>query len=360
MSESDRPARRLSPISLLSFTSSWPGWARTLALAFAALIGLALAAVFSGVLLVGIALAVAYPNLPDIGGLSDYRPKLPMRIYSADGVLLGEFGEERRNYQPIAQIPKVMRDAVLAIEDARFYHHGGVDYLGVLRAGLANFGESRSQGASTITMQVARNFYLSTEKTFTRKIYEILLALKIESQLSKEQILEIYMNQIYLGQRSYGFASASEIYFGKPLRDISLAEAAMLAGLPKAPSAYNPIANPKRATVRQLYIIDRMLENGFITPEQHDEARRQPLRYRAPSEVPVHAEYVAEAARQLIFNQYGDEAYTRGLNVVLTINAAEQMVAYRALRKGIMDFERRQIYRGPEDYIDLPANPREI
>jgi penicillin-binding protein 1A len=187
-----------------------------------------------------------------------------------------------------------------------------------------------------------------------------LLALKIESQLTKEQILEVYMNQIYLGQRAYGFASASEIYFGKPLKDLSVAEAAMLAGLPKAPSAYNPISNPRRATVRQLYIIDRMLENGFITPEQHDEARKQPLRYRAPADVPVHAEYVAEAARQLIFNQYGDEAYTRGLNVYLTINAGEQMVAYRALRKGIMDFERRQVYRGPEAYIDLPANPKEL
>ena len=282
MSESDRPARRFSP-TLLSFTSSWPGWARTLALAFAALIGLALAAVFSGVLLVGIALAVAYPNLPDIGGLSDYRPKLPMRIYSADGVLLGEFGEERRNYQPIAQIPKVMRDAVLAIEDARFYQHGGVDYKGVIRAGLANLGEARSQGASTITMQVARNFYLSAEKKFTRKIYEILLALKIEHQLNKDQILELYMNQIYLGQRAYGFAAASEIYFGKPLKDITVAEAAMLAGLPKGPSVYNPVVNPKRATQRQQYIIDRMVENGFITEAQADAARSERLHYRAPA-----------------------------------------------------------------------------
>ena len=359
MSESDRPARRFSP-TLLSFTSSWPGWARTLALAFAALIGLALATVFSGVLLVGIALAVAYPNLPDIGGLSDYRPKLPMRIYSADGVLLGEFGEERRNYQPIAQIPKVMRDAVLAIEDARFYHHGGVDYLGVLRAGLANFGESRSQGASTITMQVARNFYLSTEKTFTRKIYEILLALKIEHQLNKDQILELYMNQIYLGQRAYGFAAASEIYFGKPLKDITVAEAAMLAGLPKGPSVYNPVVNPKRATQRQQYIIDRMVENGFITEAQADAARSERLHYRAPSDAPVHAEYVAETARQLIYSQYGDESYTRGLNVFVTINAQEQAAAYRALRRGILAYEKRQVYRGPEAYVDLPADPKEI
>jgi penicillin-binding protein 1A len=360
MSESERPAPRFSPASVMSFTASWPAWARMLALAIGALFGIALAALLSGVLLIGIALAVAYPNLPDIGGLSDYQPKLPMRIYSSDGVLLGEFGEERRNFQPISQIPKVMRDAVLAIEDARFYQHGGVDYKGVIRAGLANLGEARSQGASTITMQVARNFYLSSEKKFTRKIYEILLALKIEHQLSKDQILELYMNQIYLGQRAYGFAAASEIYFGKPLKDVSVAEAAMLAGLPKAPSAYNPVVNPRRAMQRQQYIIDRMLENGFITEAQADAARNEKLRYRASSDVPVHAEYVAETARQLIYSQYGDEIYTRGLNVFLTINSQEQTTAYRALRRGILAYERRQVYRGPEAYIDLPADPKEV
>ena len=359
MSESDRPARRF-PRSLLSFADSWPGWARTLMAGLGILAGLATAAVAAGALLLGIALAVAYRNLPDIGGLADYQPKLPLRILSADGVLLGEFGEERRNYQPIAQIPKVMRDAVLAIEDARFYEHGGVDYKGVIRAGLANLGEARSQGASTITMQVARNFYLSSRKEFTRKIYEILLALSIEHKLSKDQILELYMNQIYLGQRAYGVAAACEIYFGKPLKDITVAEAAMLAGLPKAPSAYNPIVNPRRARQRQQYIIDRMLENGFITQAQAETARNERLHYRASSDVPVHAEYVAEAARQLIFNQYGEEAYTRGLNVFLTVDSADQMVAYRALRKGIMDYERRQVYRGPEAYIDLPDNPKDL
>jgi penicillin-binding protein 1A len=355
--QADRPFR--PPSSRKAF-SSLPPWGRWLARTALWLLGLAVAAAVSVLMVIAIALAVAYPNLPEIASLTDYRPKLPMRIFSADGVLVGEFGEERRNFTPIREIPKVMQDAVLAIEDSRFYEHSGVDYKGVIRAGFAQFSEARSQGASTITMQVARNFYLSTEKTFTRKIYEILLALKIESQLTKPQILEVYMNQIYLGQRAYGFASASEIYFGKPLKDITIAEAAMLAGLPKAPSAYNPIANPKRATVRQLYIIDRMLENGFISPEQHDAARKQPLRYRAPADVPVHAEYVAEAARQLIFNQYGEEAYTRGLNVYLTIDSGEQMVAYHALRKGIMDYERRQVYRGPEAYIDLPGNPKEL
>jgi penicillin-binding protein 1A len=325
------------------------------------LLGLAVAGAVGVALLLGLGLAMAYPNLPDIGGLTDYRPKLPLRVLSSEGTLLGEFGEERRNYLPVNQIPKVMQDAVLAIEDARFYQHGGVDYLGVLRAGLANISDSRSQGASTITMQVARNFYLSTEKTFTRKIYEILLALKIENALPKDKILEIYMNQIFLGHRAYGFAAASEVYFGKPLKDITIAEAAMLAGLPKAPSAYNPISNPRRATVRQQYIIDRMLDNGFITEEQHHEAKAQKLRYRAQiSENVVHAEYVAEAARQLIFNQYGEETYSRGLNVYLSIRADEQMAAYRALRRGIMDYEQRQFYRGPEAYVDLPANPADL
>jgi len=323
-------------------------------------LGWLVASVLAGLLLiaalVAIALAVAYPNLPSITSLTDYRPKLPLRVFSADGVLLGEFGEERRSFVPIAKIPKVMKDAVLAIEDSRFYVHGGVDYLGMLRAGLAQFSEARSQGASTITMQVARNFYLSTEKTFTRKIYEVLLTWKIESQLSKDQILEAYMNQIYLGQRAHGFAAASEIYFGKPLNDVTIAEAAMLAGLPKAPSAYNPIVNPKRATVRQQHIIERMQANGFITADEADAAKAEKLRYRTQFEVAVHAGFVAETARQLIFTQYGDESYSRGLNATLTVNAAEQAVAYRALRRGLMDFELRQIYRGPEAYVDLPAD----
>jgi penicillin-binding protein 1A len=323
-------------------------------------LGLVTAGVAIGLIGAAIALAVAYPNLPELDSVTDYRPRLPLRVLSSDGVLLGEYGDEKRTFTPIAQIPKVMQDAVLAIEDARFYQHSGVDYIGVLRAGLAQFGSVGSQGASTITMQVARNFYLSTEKTLTRKLYEILLALKIESQLSKDQILELYMNQIYLGQRAYGFAAASEIYFGKPLKDITIAEAAMLAGLPKAPSAYNPIANPKRATLRQQYIIDRMLDNGFITAEQHATAKAQELRYRVQTDVPVHAEYVAEVARQLVYSQYGAETYTRGLQVQLTVRASDQLIAYRALRRGLMDYERRQVYRGPEAYIDLPADPKAV
>jgi len=323
-------------------------------------VGTVAALALSGALILGVALAVAYPNLPEISGLTDYRPKLPLRVISADGVLLGEFGEEKRIYTPIAQIPKVMQEAVLAIEDARFYRHGGVDYLGVLRASLAQLNRAKSQGASTITMQVARNFYLSTEKTFTRKIYEILLALKIERTLTKQQILEVYMNQIFLGQRAYGFAAACDIYFGKPLAEITIAEAAMLAGLPQAPSAYNPISNPKRATRRQQYIIDRMEANGFITEEQAEAARKQVLHLKAGSDVPVHAEYVAESVRQLVFSQYGNETTTRGLNVHVTVDSAEQMAAYRALRRGLLDYERRQVYRGPEDHIDLPADAKDL
>ena len=312
-------------------------------------------------LLVGVALAMAYPQLPDVTALSDYRPKLSMRVYSVEGTQIGEFGEERRNFMPFKDIPKVMKDAVLAIEDARFYQHGGVDYIGLLRASLANLGRAKSQGASTITMQVARNVYLSSEKTFTRKIYEILLTTKLEHNLSKDQIFEIYLNQIYLGNRAYGFAAASEAYFGKPLKNISIAEAAMLAGLPKAPSAYNPISNPKRARSRQLYIIERMEENGFITREQAASAKLEDLKIRtAMSGLNTHADYVAEMARQLMFAQYGTEIYTRGLNVYTTIRASDQQAAYFALRQGIMDYERRQHYRGPEKFISLPTNPSEM
>jgi penicillin-binding protein 1A len=322
--------------------------------------GVLVAGLLTLLLLIGVALAVAYPNLPDTASLTDYRPKLPLRVYSADNVLLGEFGEERRSFVAIKQIPQVMKDAVLAAEDTRFYQHGGVDYKGVLRAALENLHDARSQGASTITMQVARNFYLSTEKTFTRKIYEILLALKIESLLTKDQILELYMNQIYLGQRANGFAAAAEVYFGKKLSDVTVAEAAMLAGLPKAPSAYNPIANPARATTRQRYIIKRMFETGFITEAQHDQALAQELQYSSQQDNTTHAEFVAETARQLVFARYGDEAYTRGLNVYLTVRADDQLVAYRALRKGLMDYELRQVYRGPEAYVDLPKDPQQL
>ncbi|WP_175792539.1 penicillin-binding protein 1A [Burkholderia ambifaria] len=325
-----------------------------------ALIGVAamcVALVVAGGLVLGYALVVAWPNMPSLDALTDYRPKVPLRIYTSDHVLIGEFGEERRDIVHFKEVPDSLKKAILAIEDARFYDHGGVDLTGIARAGLVALTNGHaSQGASTITMQVARNFFLSSEKTYTRKIYEMLLAYRIERALTKDQILEVYMNQIYLGQRAYGFASAARVYFGKDLKDITLGEAAMLAGLPKAPSAYNPVVNPKRAKVRQEYILQRMLELNFITREQYDEAAAQPLVVKgAGREFSVHAEYVAEMVRQMMYAQYREETYTRGFNVVTTIDSADQQVAYTALRKGIMDYERRHGYRGPEGFIELPA-----
>ncbi|PCE29643.1 penicillin-binding protein [Burkholderia ubonensis subsp. mesacidophila] len=321
------------------------------------LVTVCVALVLCGGLVLGYALVVASPNMPSLDALTDYRPKVPLRIYTSDHVLIGEFGEERRDIVHFKDVPDSLKKAILAIEDARFYDHGGVDLTGIFRAGIVALTNGHAtQGASTITMQVARNFFLSSEKTYTRKIYEMLLAYRIERALTKDQILEVYMNQIYLGQRAYGFASAARVYFGKDLKDISLAEAAMLAGLPKAPSAYNPVVNPKRAKVRQEYILQRMLELNFISRGQYDEAIAQPLVVKgAGREFSVHAEYVAEMVRQMMYAQYREETYTRGFNVVTTIDSADQQVAYGALRKGIMDYERRHGYRGPEGFIELPA-----
>ena len=309
-----------------------------------------------GVLLLGFMLAMAYPNLPELNTLTDYRPKIPLRIFTADNVMIGEFGEERRNVVRFKEIPDVMKQAVLAIEDDRFYEHGGVDYLGILRAAIHNLSGGARQGASTITQQVARNFFLSSEQTLKRKLYEVLLAWKIEQNLSKDQILEVYMNQIYLGQRAYGFASAAQVYFGKKLSDITLAEAAMLAGLPKAPSANNPVVNPKRAKARQQYILQRMHDLGYVSDEAYAAAKSEELRIKSETtEFGIHAEYVAEMTRQLVYEQFRDETYTRGLNVFTTITKADQDAAYIALRRGVMDYEKRHGYRGPEGYMDIPA-----
>jgi penicillin-binding protein 1A len=325
---------------------------RLLLLGLGAVTGLAMVVL----LLIVFALAMAYPNLPALDTLTDYRPKMPLRIFSADNVLIGEFGEERRNLVPIGDIPPLMKKAVLAIEDDRFYQHGGVDYLGIVRAAWHNASSSGArQGASTITQQVARNFFLSSEQSYKRKIYEVLLSWKIEQNLSKDQILEVYMNQIYLGQRAYGFSSAAQIYFGKSIKDITIAEAAMLAGLPKAPSAYNPVVNPKRARTRQQYILQRMHSLGYITAAQYANAKTEHLKIKTDSnEFGVHAEYVAEMARQLVYQQFKEETYTRGLNVFTTITKADQDAAYLALRRGVMEYERRHPYRGPEAYIDIP------
>jgi penicillin-binding protein 1A len=301
-------------------------------------------------------LLLALPNLPSIDALTDYQPKIPLRVYTADGVLIGEFGEERRSVVRIDEVPVLMKNAVLAAEDERFYQHAGVDYLGVIRAAYSNLVTGgKRQGASTITMQVARNFFLSSEKTLTRKLYEAMLSFKIEASLSKDQILEIYFNQIYLGQRAYGFGAAAQIYFGKSLAQLSAAEAAMLAGLPKAPSSFNPVVNPRRAKQRQLYVLRRMRELGHLSEEQLAESQKAPLAVKRDlDDFKVHGEYAAELVRQMLFERYPEEIYSRGFRVYTTIVKADQEAAYAALRRGMLDYDRRHGYRGPESYVDLP------
>ena len=319
------------------------------------LFGLALV----GVLMGAFVFALLYPTLPSLETLTDYQPKIPLRILSAEGELLGEFGEERRAIVKIQDVPQVMRQAILAAEDERFYQHGGVDYLSVARAAFANLTSGTQQGAGTITMQVARNFFLTRERTLTRKLREVLLAYKIEASLSKDEILELYVNQIFLGQRAYGFAAAAQIYYGKPLAQVDVAEAAMLAGLPKAPSAYNPVVNPKRARTRELYVLRRMHDLKFITDAQFKQAQDAPLVVRQSlRDNSAHAEFVAEMARQAIVEAYGDESYTRGLSVYTTVRKADQDAAYAAVRRGVFDYDRRHGYRGPESFLTPAGRSR--
>jgi penicillin-binding protein 1A len=316
--------------------------------------------VLAGALTLGLSAILASDRLPSLDVLTDYRPKVPLRVWTADGVLIGEFGEERRSVVRIDEVPAVMKNAILAAEDDRFFEHSGVDVIGIVRAAFANVAAGgKAQGASTITMQLARNFFLSNERSYTRKIYEILLALKIESTLSKEQILEIYLNQIFLGQRAYGFASAAQIYYGKPLARISAAEAAMLAGLPKAPSAFNPVVNPKRAKIRQQYVLGRMRSLGSLTEEQYQAAMKEELRLQPDrGDYAVKAPYVAELARMLAFEQFRDETYVAGLNVHTTVVSEDQRAANAAVRDGVLAYDRRYGFRGPEAQVELPADPQ--
>jgi penicillin-binding protein 1A len=319
------------------------------------ILGLALVTALLG----GFVIALLYPTLPDLDVLTDYQPKIPLRVVSKEGFLLGEFGEERRSVVHINDVPQVLKNAILAAEDERFYSHGGIDYLSVLRAAIVNLTSNKLQGGGTITMQVARNFFLTREKTLTRKLREALLAWKIEANLSKDQILELYINQIFLGQRAYGFAAAAQIYYGKNLADITPAEAAMLAGLPAAPSAYNPLVNLQRAKWRQAYVLRRMHELKFLSDEEFDAAKNESLNVRqhllsSRERSGLRAEYIAEMARQKIVEAYGKEAYTRGLTVWTTVSAEMQATAYRSVRQGVLDYDRRHGYRGPESYVNLP------
>ena len=316
--------------------------------------GLVLAVV--GLLFLGAATAYFSTQLPDTSSLSNYQPKQPLRVLTADGVEVAGFGTERRVYKPIDQIPKLMKDSLLAVEDSRFYSHGGLDPIGVLRAVASNLTGGRTQGASTITQQVARTFFLSRSRTLERKIKEALLAYKIESQLSKDQILELYMNQIYLGARAYGFEAAAQAYFGKTLSALSAAECAMLAGLPQNPYFANPIRNFDRARTRQLVALSRMRSEGVIDEAQYQAAKAEKLAVRKRNEVDVHAEYVAEMVRQQVYAQFGELSYTTGLNVTTTLRAADQQVAYKALRHTLVEHSLRQVWRGPEGQENLATD----
>jgi penicillin-binding protein 1A len=316
-------------------------------------IGLA-GATLVGALAVGTTLTVLYQQLPEIDMLVDYQPRQPLRVFTREGVEIGEFGTERRYYLPIAHTPRLIQDAVLAIEDSGFRDHSGVSVKGTLRAAVANLWRARSQGGSTITQQVARTFYLSKKKSYVRKLREALLAVKIEQRLSKDQILELYLNQIYMGQRAYGFEAASQSYFGKPLTLLSVAESAMLAGVPQNPRYANPAVSLERARKRQLMVLERMRTTGVISERQYETAKAEPVQLRQGGDQPsLHAEYVAEMVRQTVYAQYGEQAYTRGLKVTTALRAADQEAAYRALRRGVLDYERRQAWRGPEDEEEL-------
>ncbi len=296
-------------------------------------------------------------DLPSLEALVEYKPKIPLRIYTSDNVLIGEFGPERRDFMPLKDIPLIQKQALLAIEDSRFYEHGGVDYKGVARAVVADLSGGLKQGASTITMQVARDFFLTKDKLFSRKLTEVMLAYKIESTLTKDQILELYMNQIYLGQRAYGFGIAARIYFGKALRDLSLAQAAMLAGLPQSPASVNPVVNRKRARLRQQLVLKRMLHLGYITDAQYQAAFTEDLHVitDGPS-YNSHAPYVAEMVRQAMYAQFKDNIYTNGMSVYTTLVAAEQDAAYESVRRNLLAYDQRHGYRGPEDFIALPGS----
>ncbi|MDX1513044.1 MAG: penicillin-binding protein 1A [Gammaproteobacteria bacterium] len=300
------------------------------------------------------------PKLPSIDVLKDVKLQVPLRVYTRDAKLIAEFGEKRRTPLALDQVPELMIQAVLASEDERFYEHPGVDWQGLTRAviHLIRTGE-KGPGGSTITMQVARNFFLGREKTYVRKLNEILLALKIERELSKGEILELYLNKIFLGHRAYGVGAAAQVYYGKPLAELELAQVAMIAGLPKAPSRFNPIVNPERAVARRNYVLGRMRELNFITQAQHDQAASAPVNASVHGlAVEVNAPYVAEMARVFMEKRLGDDAYTGGYKVFTTIDSRLQEAAKTALRNALMDYDLRHGYRGPELQLD-PVSARE-
>ncbi len=318
------------------------------------------AASFLSLLLLGtLGLLGAYiyitPRLPEIDTLKDVQLQVPLRVYAHDGELIAEFGEMKRSPMEYKDFPARLIQAVLAAEDDRFFQHPGVDYQGILRAvyHLVRTGE-KGQGGSTITMQVARNFFLSREKTYLRKLNEIFLALKIEGELSKQEILELYLNKIYLGKRAYGFAAAAQVYYGKLPAELTMAEMAMIAGLPKAPSRYNPVANPERAQIRRDYVLGRMQELNYITEQQYQLALAEPVHAEVHGlDEDLEAPYVAEMVRNEMVSRFGEAAYTEGYQVYTTVNARLQLAANQALRQALLAYDRRHGYRGIEGHITL-------
>ena len=324
--------------------------------------------IISLICIMGLIVALASPKLPQVSELVEYTPKLPLRIMTADGVLIGEFGEEKRKVIEYKNTPKVLIDAILAAEDDKFFEHRGIDLTGMARSVINNVLKgAKAQGGSTITMQVARNFYLSSEKTFTRKIYEILLAMEIERNLTKEQILELYLNKIYLGKRAYGFGSAAFVYFGKRLQKINIAEAAMLAGLPKAPSKFNPYSNYRRSVIRQRYVLNRMYKLGKITLSEYQKNYDLKLILKEGKEkgnrvkLSVPANHVAEMVRQKLFSEFKEKTYELGLTVFTTIRSREQIAAEAAVDKAVTNYTFKSTFEGPDGFIkvsgkNLPLN----
>ncbi|SER02515.1 penicillin-binding protein 1A [Solimonas aquatica] len=321
------------------------------------LAGAALALVLLGLLAAWAGIQHLKQDLPSVASLSELQLAQPLHVYSRDGKLIGEFGAERRALLKYQDIPPQLVHAFLAAEDDRFFEHPGVDWQGLARASLklAASGE-KAQGGSTITMQLARNVFLSNERTFTRKFREILLALRIEDELSKEQILELYLNKIFLGERAYGVGAAALVYFGKDVHELSLSEAAVIAGLPKAPSRDNPVSNPQRARERRDYVLSRMHTLGYINDAQYQEARAAPVAvhpYRAA--VDVDAQYLAEMVRTQLYEQYGEDLYSRGLSVITTIDSAKQAAANGAVRRSLLEYNERHAWRGPEGKLSTQA-----
>ncbi len=310
----------------------------------------------SSLALIFFVVVLIYPTLPEVNHLQKYRPKQPLQIFSQDGLLIAEFGEERRDHTLIKHVPQRMINAILAIEDRRFFEHPGIDIIGVMRAACKNISGQGHEGASTITMQVARNFFLSSEKTFKRKINEILLAIKIERSLTKEAILELYINQIYLGQRSFGFSAAADTYFNKRLDELNLAESALLAGLPKAPSRYNPLINPELAIQRQHAVLRSMMRHGYIDNATYVIALDEPLDLRdSINKRELKADYVAEMVRQELYSEFGDGIYTSGLKVYTTIKKKNQVYANRSIQNNFINYMIRNGLNPPESFINIEA-----